>query len=845
MSPGFILRSMLRESRGARGRLLFFVACLAVGVAAVTGVAGLVGGVEAGVRARSREVLAADLSVDGRRPLPPELDELLADVPGLERTDLREMATMAAAPGPDGGASRSRLAQLRVVRGRYPLYGEVETDPPRALDRPLGRGEAVVAADLLPQLGVAKGGIVLLGGAEFRIAAVVLREPGRIGVQTMLGPRVYLGEEGLERTKLLGFGNRVKHVALFRVPGEPDRASLERLKERLEKGLPDARFLDVETHFEADANLGRQMRRLESTIGLTALLSLVLGGIGVSQIVSSWLEGKASSVAVLRCLGMRPRDVLLFYLGHVALLSLAGSLLGAAAGSLIPLIVPAMAPDLFPAELFVVFQAGALLKGVGLGLGTALLFSLPPLTALWRVPPARVLRSEAEPLPPPRALVVGTGAALAAGLFLAALAQTGRWEQAAGFSGGLVVLAALLAAGARGAMRLSSLLPRERMHPFLRHGVAALARPGAGTTGAVTALGLGVMVVTGMWLVETRLLDGLRASVPPDAPSVFLVDVQPAEWEGVRGILEGAGGTGVDHVPVVMARLAFVDGRRVEDLAREADAGDRARWVLTREQRITWRESLPADNRIVEGALWSDPARAEASLEAGFARDLEVGVGGTVVFGVQGIPMEFLVTSLRSVEWTSFAINFFVVVEPGSMEGAPAFEIANARLDEGAEQGVQDALAAAHPGVTMIRVRPLVERVVALLKRVAFGIRALGSFTILAGLAIMAGAVSAATLRRTRETALLKTLGVTRRGVAVLLGVEFGLAGFVAGAIGAGGALALCFAFLEGVADLPVSLPWEALPISAAGCAALTALCGLAASTRALMVRPVESLRSQ
>ena len=283
----------------------------------------------------------------------------------------------------------------------------------------------------------------------------------------------------------------------------------------------------------------------------------------------------------------------------------------------------------------------------------------------------------------------------------------------------------------------------------------------------------------------------------------------------------------------------------MEDLAREADAGDRARWVLTREQRITWRESLPADNRIVEGALWSDPARAEASLEAGFARDLEVGVGGTVVFDVQGIPMEFLVTSLRAVEWTSFAINFFVVVEPGSMEGAPAFEIANARLDEGAEQGVQDALAAAHPGVTMIRVRPLVERVVALLKRVAFGIRALGSFTILAGLAIMAGAVSAATLRRPRETALQKTLGVTRRGVAVLLGVEFGLAGFVAGAIGAGGALALCFAFLEGVADLPVSLPWEALPISAAGCAALTALCGLAASTRALMVRPVESLRSQ
>jgi putative ABC transport system permease protein len=177
------------------------------------------------------------------------------------------------------------------------------------------------------------------------------------------------------------------------------------------------------------------------------------------------------------------------------------------------------------------------------------------------------------------------------------------------------------------------------------------------------------------------------------------------------------------------------------------------------------------------------------------------------------------------------------------MEGAPSFEIANARLEEGEEQGVQDRLAASHPGITMIRVRPVIEQVVDLMRRVAFGIRALGSFTVFAGLAILAGAVSASTLRRTRETALLKTLGVTRGGVAVLLGVEYGLCGLVAGGIGAGGALLLAFGFLERVADLPVSLPWAMLPVTAVACAALTALCGLAASLRALTVRPMESLR--
>ena len=125
-----------------------------------------------------------------------------------------------------------------------------------------------------------------------------------------------------------------------------------------------------------------------------------------------------------------------------------------------------------------------------------------------------------------------------------------------------------------------------------------------------------------------------------------------------------------------------------------ADPSSDRRWVLTREQRLTSLETLPEDNVVVDGALWSDPDRAEVSIELDFARDLGVGVGDTIVFDVQGVPVELLVSSLRTVEWESFSINFFIVVEPGVLEQAPALYLANARVPEPAEQSLQDSVAA-------------------------------------------------------------------------------------------------------------------------------------------------------
>lgn len=870
MTPGFFFRTLIRESRGSRGRLLFFVACLAVGVAAVVAVAGISASLDNGIRSEARQLLAADLAIESRRPIPKDLNLAAAGLAGAERTDLQETVTVVAAPPRATGApGRSQLVELKVVRGDYPFYGKLEIDPARPLRELLAADTTVVASELLARLGLQQGDNLRIGGRPFRIAGVVLSEPDRISVSMTLGPRIFLSGDGFRRAGLAGFGSRIEHRTLLKVPAGFPLAGLDAAKERLQKAMPDSTFYRIETYRDAQPSLRRSLARVERFLGLVALLSLFVGGIGVAQSVRAWLAGRMDAIAVLKCLGLRPREIFPLYLGQTALLGLAGSLVGIALGVALQLVLPSLFPDLIPAHLIRAWQPGALLRGLLLGVGVAVLFSLPPLSAVLRVPPARVLRRDAEPLPNHRWVTAATLAVLALGVWIMASIQAQSWDLGGRFTGAVAGATLALALGAHLITRGVRRLPRESFRrPWLRHGVAALARPGASTFSAIVALGLGVLVVLGMSLVERRLTRELSAELPQEAPSAFLVDIQPGQWAGIDKLIRQQGATRIQSVPVVMARIAAIDGRPVEELTREqapaaprpdrpekeeraereeregGDGGGR-RWALTREQRLTYMHTLPDDNEVVGGVLWGDPQRAEVSVEQEFADDLGLRLGSTVRFDVQGVPVELTVTSLRTVNWRSFGINFFLVVEPGVLEDAPQMRLAAFQLPRGTEQRVQDLLAASYPNVTLLRIREILDKIIQVMARIGLGIRFLGGFTVLAGVAILAGAISAGSLRRGREVALLKTLGMTRRTVLGTFAVEYALIGLVAAVIGAVGGTLLSWGVLRRGFDLTWSFQPVPFTTAIAGAVLLAIAAGVAASLRAIERRPIEVLRDQ
>lgn len=837
-------RHLRRDSRGTRSKLAFFVACLAIGVAAVVAVAGFTEGIDRGVRAEARQILAADMAVRGQKTIPDELKAAIDEVDGSQRTEIAELLTLVAADNGQGGVN-SQLVELKSLDGTYPFYGDLELEPAGSIANLLDENKVVTAPELLSRLGIRVGDTLRIGGADFEVSGIVTSEPDRIAGAFSMGPRVFVSAAGLQRADLIHTGSRIVYRTLIALPVE--RADeLEALATNWKELLPEDQRYRLETYREAQPALRRGLDRMERYLGLAALLSLLIGGVGVAQTVRSWLSGRMDAIAVLKCLGYRPREVLWLYLGQAAALGLFASVIGIVLGLGVEFLGARAVAGVLPVEHLDLWQPWAMLRGLLLGTGIAVLFSVPPLLAAQRVPPIRVLRRDAEPVPPSRAANFAVGG----GLFVAVLALAS-WQASSilvglQFMGALAVVTLLLVGAAWGLVRMAA-RPRQLARLWMRQGLAALARPGAGTLGATVALGLGILVIMTMFLVERRLSAQFDEEMPSDAPNAFLIDIQPDQWPDLSQVLDEESHA-VDSVPVVIARLRGVDGKTVDQIL-ENKTDDR--WALRREQRLTYLPELDESNEIlqtVEGVsedsgLWVDPDKAEISVEEEYAEAIGVGVGSVVELDIQGVPLELHVTSIRKIDWSSFGINFYLLVEPGVLEDAPQHRIATVRLPTAREQALQDQLAAQFPNVTMVRIQEVLERVIDILQRLGLGIRLLGLLTVLAGLMILAGAVSATAVRRGAEVALLKTLGMTRRQVIAGFATEYALVGLVAGVIGSLGAGLLSWIV---VAQMEIEFVFEPLiHLGAVGAAMFLAVtAGLVASTWALQHRPIEALRS-
>ena len=870
MKLAHYVRLAARESRRSRGRIALFMGCIAVGVAAVVLVAGLSAGVKDGIRSEGRRLMAADVSVEGRRELPPELDDIVASFAAdagwpagaVERADVREFVSVVVAPHNNA----SQLAEVKAVGGPYPAYGGLSLDPQKPLSDLLTDDAVVVAPELLERLGLRHGDALLVGGARFRVAGTVLEEPDKLSISFTLGPRVFLSHAGLARTALLGRGSRVEYRALLKLPAGATAEDAARLERRLREDAPDGDAFRVRTFADAQPALRRSFDRVGRYLGLVGLLSLLVGGVGVAQVARAWLASRMDDIAILRCIGVTPREVVTLYLAQVVALAVAASVAGAALGTALHWFLPRALSGLVPPGLVNPWQPAALWRGVLLGVAVAVVFTFPLLVGLRRVPPVRVLRRDAEPV---RSgwLAQGLGALFVlAGVWAAASSQAESLRYGTWFAGGLVGAVLLLAAAALAVSRIARLLPRDAGGVRLRHGLAHLARPGAATVGAIVAMGLGITFVFATWLVERHLSDQLRAELPGDAPSTFFLDVQPDQWPRIESILKAAGAEGIESRPLVTARFASVGGVPVAELAGRARAeppperrdGDRGRpavgpgrqrprrWTLTREQRLTYGDALPRGNRVVAGRFPAAPGVPNGiSLEENFARDLGVTVGTPVTFDVQGVPVDFVVTSLRTVDWRTMGMNFFLFAEPGPLDDAPQQRLATARVPPAEQARVQAAVVTEFPNVTVLHIRDVMDKVMAVLRNIGMGIRALGAFTVVAGVVVLGGTVAATQARRAREVALLKTVGMTRRDVVTVFAVEYALTGAVAAAVGVAAASLLAWGVLTRLMDLE----WAPRASEVAGAIGVTVVlsvaAGLAASARALASKPVEVLRSE
>jgi putative ABC transport system permease protein len=744
----------------------------------------------------------------------------------------------------DPALDRARMVELRAVEAAFPVYGRMLLDGGVAYAHAIleNRG-ALVRPGLLTALGVRVGDQVLIGQSTFTIRGVIANEPGRRIGGFSLGPRVLIDAADLPDTGLLAFGSRVRRVLAVRLP--EDR--IDPLVEGLADSLADE-FVSVRSYRGTEDEVGRDFERAENYLSMVGLVIVILGGIAVSSVTRVFVHQKIRSIAVLKCVGARSRQIIGAYMLQVMTLGLAGSLLGvalaAAAIAAAPLVLDPATPFVAEAEYGVTWSAAV--QGIGIGVLVSLLFSVVPLLQIRLVKPSRLLRDEAAPAgydwPRIAAMVFVTGALVALTAWQVSSLRIGLLV-CAGFCG----VALVLQWAGRGLVRVISPLARSRSFP-LRHAVLHLSRPGSQTRVVLLAVGLGAFFIVGVRSLQGSLLEEFSVQMDDDAPDMFLIDIQRDQADGVLGFLaDPARGAGAARlIPVLRARVTGVSGRQTQ---LESFDDVRARGSLAREYTITYRNALEANERVTAGAFWQGPStETEVSVEQGMHERFGIDVGDTVRFDILGRTIAARVTSLRSVDWRdSRAGGFMFVFRPGTVDDMPQTYIAPLRGPTGAEERArfQHDLVEQFPNVSAIDFREIVTTVRDVMAKVTVAISVVGGLVLFSGALILVGAVAMTKFQRVYEAAVFKTLGANTGVIARMLLFEYGVLGALAGLVGSMGAVALTW----GVSRYALDIPWRVAPAEHVGgvlaTALLVAAIGVLSSLDVLRHKPLGTLRAE
>ena len=843
------LKIAWREARLSSARFGFVILAVAVGVGSLAGVRGFSSEFRRMLLANARTLMAADMSVR-IFGLPTERQK--AALARLERRGVRETwitetFTMASSTA----VREPLLVSLKAVDPQvYPFYGAVRLEPAGALAAVLDAQSVAVSQDLLMRLRTKVGDSIRIGGQDFRLAAVLAAEPDRMTGSLNVGPRVMISRAGLDRTGLISLGSRAAERFLLRLPASLD---VERVRFLLKRSFPEGTIADFrETH----PVITRGLNRATTYLSLISLITLIVASLGVATSIQAHLQQRMDTIAIMKCLGARTRQIVRIYVAQTLMLGLAGGLAGVAVGVAIERAFPALVARYFQVELSAPFDGAAAASSLAIGLLATLLFTLPPLATIRAIRPAAIFRREmAESKPGWREQLRRLRPALIAGVFvlagiaaiaigLAGATPRDALRMGAYFAVGLLASLALLAAVAAVLLRGVRLFLQRapwKLPATLRQGAANLYRPGNHAAAVLVALGIGVMFTLTAYLLERALVEQLRTSAPPGMPNVFLLDIPARQRQAFAALV--ARQPGVESKPeifgAVSLKLATVDGVPVEKMNLE---GFGRRFLRTGP--VTWMAGKPSDIDLVSGSWWQggDP---QVCVEHEAARMLNVKPGSAMVWNAGGRSVSARVACVEKTESLRLGARFAFLFNPGALDGLPSIYYGSLRVRPAHVPALQRVSYESFPTVTVINVADVLDIVQQVVDQIAKVIHFLSAFAVLAGAIILASAVAGTRFRRVREVVILKTLGATRRRVAAIFSTEFLVLGAVAGLMGSLLASAFTAVILKRL--MQVEFRFDAWPNLAAiaSTAAVANAAGWLASYRILAQKPLEVLRDE
>ncbi|MFD2966073.1 ABC transporter permease [Sphingobacterium bambusae] len=771
MSWKWIFLMAWRDSRRSRARLFLYIASIVLGISAFVAMDSFKTNLNRDIDAQAAGLLGADLELSSRTS--PQ-DGALAFIDSIAKKSeghAREERFVSMLRFVKNG--ESRLIQVRGLSAGYPYYGAVEGEPTHMMDSLSDPSKVLLENELMLQFNASIGDSVQIGDQVFTIAGKVLKMAGRTGFASSMAPSALLSLDAMAATGLKQVGSRVDYFYYFKLPRS---FAIDGFAQRNEE-LLEKYQLGSATIASTKENTGRSFADVTRFMQLVGFAALLLGAIGVSSAVHVYVQEKMVTVATLRCLGATAKKTFAIFFVQFAVIGVLSGIVGSVLGSLLQYLLPLVMQEFVPVDLSSAVSWTAILQGIVLGFGIAVLFALLPLSSIRKISPLNTLRvisdTAGSPADPLRLAIIGL---ILLCLTLFSRLQLEDLKQTAFFVLGIAFTFAVLYGTAQGLMFMVRRFFPQRWPYVWRQGLANLFRPRNQTIVVVLAIGFGTALIATLSFVQDMLLKRVDVSNDGGQANVVLFDIQPGQREGLKTLIEEQRLPVMEEVPIVTLQLSEINGHNLQDVLADSTLGYSAR-AFRGEIRATYRDSL-ADSETLVAGKWIGQVQAmdtaQVSLEEGYAERIGAKVGDRLLLNVQGLPMPARVASLRRVDWNRFQTNFRMVLAKGSLEKAPQFFVMMTKAEnEGQSAALQRNVVQSFPNVSVIDLHSLIATLTEILDKIGFVIRFIGSFSILTGVMVLFSSLMISKYQRLKENVLLRTLGASKRQIGQILFSEY------------------------------------------------------------------------
>lgn len=822
------------EIRHGGKQAITFVLCVALSIATLISLNSFKRDVHRSILSDAQALHGGDIILHAHYPFSEPLQDAVNDLVARQQVEQAKTHEFYSVIRPDD-VDLSLFANIKVVDSAYPFYGPIQLLSGRDFQQVLQPGKVIVAPEIFDRLGVKVGAKLHIGSGILEIADSITHEPSRPVSFFSLGPRVFVSAADLDELDLLGKGSRLEYETLLKVADSEAVAGIA--ADLNNRAIPGQER--VETARTARSGVKRFFDNLLFFLSFISIFTLLLGGIGMQASLSAMLRQKEKTIAIIKAVGATHRFLLVHYLAVVLILGLVGCIVGIGTGYALKHLFPFLFQGMLPVGTTLSLSLVDVVEGFILGLLVVILFTFLPLYRLGDIKPAAIFRSDLSGKARSPILFVTY---LFGFLFLSILVVRQLDDVRTGiyFMLGCLGLITLITMVTAGILRLLRFIPVPLLS--LRQALRSLYRPGNATRSIVVTLTSALSVVLTIFLLESNLFSTYIESYPEDAPNLFCIDIQQDQQEQFQAVI----GSEVVFFPVIRARLLAINNEpidREKERKRKSDS-------LAREFNLTYRGNLLEDEVILRGDRLfnknrTPPGVVEVSVLDTIADIGNIGLNDRLTFNIQGVPLEALVTSIRTRTKSKLHPFFYFVFSEDVLGTAPQTMFAALHLDKEAIPGVITRIVKVMPNISMINAAETVIQLGVLMKRLSRVVVFFASFSILAGCLIMISAVFATRLARMREAVYYKVLGSgTRFVLAVLIyeNIILGVLSSLPAALFAnGGAWLLCRYFFE----ITYQVHWLGTIIMLFTTVTLVAVIGLASSYKIIRQKPAGFLRQQ